>query len=228
MTPATLGALLAFLAFVAPGLSFELLRERRRPSIEETAFREASRIALTSLLFSGTALLILGVLRAIHKSWFVDPGAWLLGGNKYASAHLPAVGVTVVLLLALSLALAFVADFVFRRQAPGRIVPGSIWFAVFRKHRPLGTSPWVHIRLEDETEIWGYAGDYTPDQKLANRELLIEGPSLQYRRKNATANPELPDWEFIAVRGESISWMKVQYLKGENGKTTTVPARYDT
>src|SRR6476620_7509987 len=103
MIPETLGAILVFLAFIAPGLSFELLRERRRPSIEETAFREASRIALTSVLFSGCALVLLGVIRAVHTSWLVDPGAWLVGGNAYAAAHLPAVGLSVALLLLLSL-----------------------------------------------------------------------------------------------------------------------------
>ncbi|MDQ1745072.1 MAG: hypothetical protein QOE23_3411, partial [Pseudonocardiales bacterium] len=168
-----------------------------------------------------------GVLRAIHPAWFVDPGAWLLEGNKYASAHLPAVGVSVVLLLMLSLILAFITDFLFRRQAPGRIVHGNIWYTVFRKHRPDGTSPWVHIRLEDETEIWGHAGDYTPGQDLANRELLIEGPNLQYRRKGADANAKLPKWQFIAVRGESITWMKVTYVTTVNGSTIIVPARYD-
>jgi len=228
MAPETLGALLAFLAFIAPGLSFELLRERRRPSREETAFREASRIALTSVLFSGCALVLLSGMRAVATSWFVDPGAWLVAGNSYAAAHLPAVGLSVALLLLLSLALAVLTDQVFRRRAPGRIVPGSIWFAMFRQHRPEGTTPWVHLRLEDETEIWGYAGDYTPDQDLANRELLVEGPELQYRRKGATVNTKLPDWQFIAVRGELISWMKVLYLTSENGRTISVPARYDS
>ena len=66
MAPDTLGALLAFLVFVAPGLCFELLRERRRPALEQTAFREASRIALTSLLFSGAALV---VVVAVVAGW---------------------------------------------------------------------------------------------------------------------------------------------------------------
>lgn len=228
MAPDTLAALLAFLAFIAPGLSFELLRERRRPSVEETAFREASRIALTSLLFSGGALVIVVVIRAIHRSWFVDPGTWLKSGAAYASVHLPAVGLTVMVFVGSALTLAVATDVAFRRRAAGQIVPGSIWFSLFRQHRPQGTNPWIHIRLADETEIWGYAGDYTPEQKLDNRELLVEGPQLQYRRKGATENTLLPNWSFIAVRGETISWMKVQYVaKGEDGNSVIVPAKYD-
>lgn len=53
MTPQTMGALAAFLALVAPGIVFELRRERRRARRAETAFREAARVALGSLAFGG-------------------------------------------------------------------------------------------------------------------------------------------------------------------------------
>jgi hypothetical protein len=222
--PETLGALLAFLAFVVPGLAFELLRERRRPFVEETAFREASRIALTSVLFTGAALVVLAVIYAVEPSWLADPRAWLHDGQRYVERHLGLVARTLALTTALSLLLAVAMDWLFRRSAPGRIVPGSIWFSVFRQHRPTGTTPWVHVKLSDETEVWGYAGDYTPDQKLDNRELVIEGPKLQYRRKDAKTNTMLPAWSFICVRGESIVWMKIQYVR--DGTNEIVPAVY--
>jgi hypothetical protein len=224
----TLAALLAFLVFIVPGLTFELLRERRRPSAEQTAFREASRIALTSVLFSTAATLVLVAVRAVRPSAVVDPAAWLREGQRYVADHLTQVVVTVALLMGVSTVLALLTDLALRRTAHGRIVPGSIWFALFRQHRPPGATPWVHLRLVDETEVWGFAGDYTPDQSLENRELLVEGPRLQYRRKGQSTNTPLPRWAFIAVRGENITWMKVQYVRDgdDGGPPEVVPAVY--
>lgn len=226
MIPETLGAILVFLAFIAPGLAFELLRERRRPFIEETAFREASRIALTSMLFSLGALTVLAVAQYLGATWVVDSGRWLTDGQAYVSTHLGQVTATVLVFVGISLALSLVADWVLRRSAPGRIVPGSVWFSLFRQHRPDGATPWVHLRLkEDGTEVWGFVGDYTPDQKLENRELVLEQPRLQYRRSGQDRNTMLPAWSFISVRGEDIAWMKVQYIQ-DAPPGAVVPARY--
>lgn len=227
--PETLGALLAFLGFIVPGLAFELLRERRRPFIEETAFREASRIALTSALFSGVALLTLwGVETLLHPSWVAQPATWLRDGNSYLAENLADVAGSIVVAVGLALAYAVIIDSIARNAAGARIVPGSVWFSLFREHRPAQATPWLHIRLVDGTEVWGYVGDYTPDQKLENRELVIEGPELQYRRPSAKQNTMLPKWSFISVRGESISWMKVQYISNDSkdGDPSIMPAIY--
>jgi Family of unknown function (DUF6338) len=65
--PQTAAALLAFPALVAPGIVFENLRERRRPSIEQTTFREISGIALASLYFTVLSLTLLAGLRAPNQ-----------------------------------------------------------------------------------------------------------------------------------------------------------------
>ena len=162
MVPETLGAILVFLAFIVPGLAFELLRERRRPFIEETAFREASRISLTSMLFSLGALAILALLQYLGVTWLVDGGRWISEGRAYASSELGRVTATMLAFVGLSLSLSLLTDWLLRRSAPGRIVPGSVWFSLFRQHRPVGTTPWVHLRLkEDGLEVWGFIGDYT-------------------------------------------------------------------
>jgi Family of unknown function (DUF6338) len=227
MVPDTLGAVLAFLGLVAPGVAFELLRERRRPTIEETAFREASRIALTSLVFTLGAGAILLLAYLAGAPFIADPAAWLRNGTAYALDNLGLVSFTMLLQVSLALALAVLADWVFRRSAPGHVVPGSIWFQLFRNRRPDGATPWVHLRLTDETEIWGYADDYTPEQKLDNRELTLVGPGLQYRRKGATGNQELDRWAAICVRGDQITWLKVMYVSNDSsaGSFVTVAPR---
>jgi len=227
MVPDTLGAFVAFLGLVAPGVAFELLRERRRPTIEETAFREASRIALTSLVFTLGAGAILALAHLAGAPFVADPVEWLRQGSAYALDNLGLVSLTMLLQVALALALAVLADWVFRRSAPGHVIPGSIWFQLFRNRRPDGTTPWVHLRLADETEIWGYADDYTPEQKLDNRELTLVGPGLQYRRKGATSNQELNRWAAVCVRGDQITWLKVMYVSNDSrdGAFVTLAAR---
>ncbi|MBA2415136.1 MAG: hypothetical protein H0V64_04445 [Geodermatophilaceae bacterium] len=81
----------------------------------------------------------------------------------------------------------------------------------------------MHLRLEDETELRGYVGDYTPDQKLENRELTIEGPKLQMKVKNSIGWTELSDWSSVSVRGDSVSWIKVTYVADADG--AVVPSR---
>jgi hypothetical protein len=214
VVPETVGALLVFLAFIVPGLAFELLRERRRPFVEETAFREASRIGLSSMLFSGTALVVVGVARAAGADWVVDPAAWLRGGNTYAADNLDDVARTVIAVVLTALTFALLADVAFSGRGGGRIVTSSIWFVLFRRSRPDKTTPWVHIRLKDKTEVWGYAGPYITDAKLENRELIVEQPKLEMRKDDGQPE-QLSQWAFVTVRGEEISWMKVTYVAAD-------------
>ena len=76
MVPETTGALLAFLGLIAPGLVYTLLRERRRPPEKMSAFREASRAALTSLGFIVVSLAVLVPL-SLAGDWLPDIQQWL-------------------------------------------------------------------------------------------------------------------------------------------------------
>lgn len=156
LVPETFGTVLAFLGFVAPGLSFELLRERRRPSIEETAFREASRIALASLLLTLSALATLAIVSHFSSWLFADPREWFRRGNAYVHENFGLVGRSMLLHLAIAFSLCVLVDWLLRQSARGRIVPRSIRFQLFRQRCPDQATPWLHVKLDDETEIWGY------------------------------------------------------------------------
>jgi uncharacterized protein DUF6338 len=218
MIPQTLGSLLAFLGLIAPGLLFELRRERRRPIIEETAFREASRVALTSLAFTLSSLALLAVVRARRPELMPDPGAWLEQGHRYVNEHYRLIARTFLIEIAIAAALALLADWLLSGTARGRIVPGSLWFHLLRMQRPENTVPWIHARLKDETEFWGYLGDYTPEEKLENRELSIVGPKLQMRRKGETTNTLLDTWASVAVRGDEINFLRITYVDTKTGQ----------
>jgi hypothetical protein len=216
MIPGTFGTTLTFLAFVAPGLLFELLRERRRPSSEESAFREASRIALASLAFTLTTSLVMLGVRQLAPRMIADPSAWLLEGRLYLKDHFTLAMSSVLVELLIAMSLAAAVDSLLRRSPHGRIRAGGIWFHQFRVRCPDGATPWLHVRLADETEIWGFLGDYTTDERLSERELTLFGPRLTYRRKGSQQDEELDAWSSICVRGDSISWMKVTYVADDS------------
>ena len=98
----TIGAVLAFLGLIAPGLVFELLREHRRPQIKESSFREAGRIALTSLLFTLSGLAILSIIRVVWPEQMPDPGRWLREGARYMTENYRLVARALVLQLVLA------------------------------------------------------------------------------------------------------------------------------
>lgn len=215
MIPETIGAFLAFLALVAPGLVYQLRRESVRASVAETAFREASRVALVSFVLSAAALAALAVVRLIHPAWMPDPGEWLRSGNSYVVRHYRLVVRTAVLAVATSCLLALAADLVQRRfgSAHGNVSKTSIWFRVLRDERPPHRVPWVHLHLKSGADYWGFVGYYSAEMPQLDREISITGPGLQYRASQGAATVELDgDWHTVMIAASEIEYAKVTYL----------------
>ncbi len=220
MIPETAGALLAFLGLVAPGLVFELLRERRRPGTTETAFREASRVALTSLVFTVGALLLLGVLHLVWPAAVVDPQQWLREGGRYVQDNYGLVALTLGLEVVLASCLAMLWHLVLSGSGhgTGRIESGGLWFQVLNRDKPRGSQVWAHVRLTDGTTFWGYVRGYTAVEKLEDRELVLEGVHLSQQEGPSRQNGSMParqtvgsDWESVVLRGSDIRYLRVQY-----------------
>ena len=72
MIPTNWLTVVLFLVLVAPGLLFDLLSERRRASVTESAFREASRVILASLIFDLFAFAVLAVIQTVKPRWIPD------------------------------------------------------------------------------------------------------------------------------------------------------------
>jgi Family of unknown function (DUF6338) len=115
--PQTAAALLAFLFLVAPGIVFENLRERRRPTFDQTTFREVSRVALASLCFSVLSLI-------------------LLEGNGYVQGHYRVVAGFFLAELAVAVALAMAtASYLGRGQGLGKVPVCRFYGAVIPSRR---------------------------------------------------------------------------------------------
>jgi len=226
--PQTLGAFAAFLALVAPGIVFELRRERRRGRHQETAFREASRVALGSLVFTLASLLALTGVQGLASlgglRLFVGPADWLTRGEVYAREHLTliVVSVAVELALACALATAFETFFARRRGEAATVQQRSAWAQALRADRPRGTRAWAHAQLENGTSFYGYVRSYTPSGPLAERELVLEGEALSCETDSGTKVIG-EDWRRVVIPGSKITYLRVTYLDAVTGEPLSPP-----
>lgn len=181
MIPDTFGALLAFLGLIAPGITFDLLLERRRPRQESTTFREINRVALASLSFTLAAVAFLGLLRLAAPVVVPDVPQWIVQGNRYISDHPDTVFAGIGLDVFLACTLAALAGWFLTRKSAAAISSVGAWYQILRREQPPNTRPWIHVQLEDETEFWGYLRHYTPDDSAQVREIVLGGATLQWR-----------------------------------------------
>ncbi len=219
MIPQTAAALVGFLFFVTPGILFETIRERRRPSLVQSPFREASRITLASLGISLLALLLLAALRASAPASMPDPGRWLREGSRYVLANYQLIVGFFLAELALAAGLAVGAARLLVRGQPATIRQVSAWYSAFRVQRPHGATVFVRVLMADGVEYYGVVVGYTTDYQLADRELQLASPL--YRRlpgEHAPSQIRSP-WSRIIVPGTAIHGIWVSYLSNQPAPT---------
>lgn len=230
MVPQTIGALASFLALVAPGIVFELLRERRRAGGRETVFREASRVALSSLAFTVASTAILLAVHAATSKWFgwkvfVDLQA-LVAKPDYAKQNVALIAYSAVAELALACLLALAVDLVLarRRQQTSSVGRQSAWVRVFREDRPKNAVCWVHVMLEDGSSFFGFLRSYDAAGDPDKREIVLEGVKLTYVGVPVSGGEDVQtkvigqDWERVVIPSARIKYLRVQYLDAETGE----------
>lgn len=214
MFPDSIAAVLGFLLAVAPGLVFEAVREHRRPTAERSAFREASEVALASLVFGALAVGILLGVRAIRPTLLPDPQEWLRLGSRYAVDHLGQVAVAIGGWVLLASLVAYAAARASSRQTEARIDPYTTgWFEVFRRRRPKGTLPMALVRLDDRSEYVGEVIYYDTNLITAEREIVL-GPPLWHRNAEQVQLEPLPpedEWRRVVLPGARITAVWVRY-----------------
>lgn len=107
MIPGTTGAIVGFLFFVAPGLVWELGRERKRPALEGSTFREISRVALMSVVFTVSAIGVLALVRTAWPEALVDVEQWIRRPRSYERQNLDKIAWSAVAELVIACALAW-------------------------------------------------------------------------------------------------------------------------
>lgn len=196
---------------VAPGLTYQLVLERREPSYEESVFRETSRVALTSLIFSLAAVcLLVAASKAIAV--LPDLGAWYSEGNAYVEDHFLAVVVGLGIQVTLACGLAGGSAFLLTFKSDATLSRKGPWYVMFRQEKPKGTTPWVHVRMDDETDVWGYLRSYSDPTKNDVGSVVLGGTTLKWRKKADRNSSVFGDsWDAIWIPVDKIMCVRVIY-----------------
>jgi hypothetical protein len=211
VTPDGWSAALAFLLFVAPGIVFDLLSRRRRVEVDESAFREASRIALWSLLFSLPAsAIVVYISTRVHR---VTRVAGRLASGDVVPISADGLTILLVMLAELVLAcgIAGITHLVLSRRSKScdiRLV--SAWTKAFRFDRPADHDVYVRAKLTSGSVWTGRVVSFTPDLELENRELVL-APPLFSRGKTGDLTPLSPDYHRVVLPASQIASLNVAY-----------------
>ncbi|MFJ1762084.1 DUF6338 family protein [Amycolatopsis sp. NPDC088138] len=218
MIPQTLGALVGFLALAAPGVTFELSRERRRARRTESAFREAARVALASFGFSAVSCTILGVLWLAAPGTAVDLPAWVVRGGSYFGTNLPRILGNSLFEVVVACALALLAALLTARwrRETASVSHATAWEDALRNERPDDGKVWLHVQLKSGRAFLGYLGWYTVGEKPADREVLLEGLTLKQGmfddQGKVLAEKRIgTQWEKVLIAATEISYIRVAY-----------------
>jgi hypothetical protein len=249
MIPQTVVGFFFFLLLVAPGVGYELLRERRTPKFDESAFREASRVALYSFGFSFSALAIISLLRMCFPTDLFDLGAYSRDSMGYVKSHYTPVLRTVVFEVLLAFTLVVVVDRInaakpysriyqtlpkpLRRVLASDIRRHGIWWDILVASRPKGQIAQLNIRLSDGSRVIGFFHMCTAYDSFDKAEICIKrgaaGPLLlldtqdpNEQKPEGRKSRQLDQDDFIWVRGEDISYMRVRYKPVHAGTQPTV------
>ncbi len=215
MIPDTVGAFVALLFLVSPGLLWEQLRERHLPERRQSTFRELSRIALTSVVLNSFALIVFVLIRATGPDLTVDVGAWLLNGDAYLDANCRLVFGTAFTWWLGVLLLVVLAHSLTAWRGPGTRHDSSAWHEAVRADRPKGKVVWMQVALSDGRSFYGYYSAAESAEK-GPPTVVLKGPGLASRPPATDKAPEpdavdLLSWDRVLVPAEEVAFVVMAY-----------------
>jgi hypothetical protein len=185
VVPQTFAAVAAFFLLVAPGAFFEIRRERRRPSKTESALREASRIVLASLVFSGLAAVVLALAQAVWPAnWpplTPDFGSWLEQGSAYAADNLGLIARAAAAQFLVAILASYLTSRLLEYKERGWYSSDSMWRRLLYTKVPAGNDAYVRVELESGAVYGGVATEFGTSNKKDERDLGLGGPQLVYK-----------------------------------------------
>lgn len=210
MIPDGIGSVVVFLILIAPGLLFDWLEDRRRPTVRESAFREAGRTVLASLGFGTVAAMVLGLMAWALPELLLSPAEFVAADASRLIDERPeevVVALLVQTVLACGLAVGFQA--LLAHKSDTALEGVSLWFKAVRA-APKGTVAYAQVRLTTGATWSGVVEAYSADVDAGGRELLLSKPILAARR-GEKLKALGPQWERVVLRGDEIEWIAFKY-----------------
>ena len=201
-----MATLISFVVFVAPGILWDMLVARRKPSKTESAFHEVSRIALFSTPFSAfgvasTASLVYGV----HRSWLSQLASWIRNGRPPTSASIVLGAALVVVELLFAGGALTLTWWQLARHIYGTatVRDESAWTYALEKPTE-ADEVWATVRLTSGESVRGRILAFTSDFAWADRELTL-GEPLSVIHADRTVFPLFD--QFIVLPAASIEYV---------------------
>lgn len=232
MVPQTVAAVVAFALLIVPGITFELLRQTRRPSFEQTTLEELGRIILASAGFGASAFLVLCGVSLVVPGAILDLSSLSAQGpGRYWRLHPELVIWSISAQVALSTALVLwvhrslnhpnreglalravnLARRALRHETGQQIERVSVWRALFRDVRPPGASTRVTVIKKDGTMITGTVAAYTTNSGGGHdRDLALSGP-IEIMRPSQSLEKVPDHWPLLILPAADIAEILVTW-----------------
>ncbi|WP_442853706.1 DUF6338 family protein [Arthrobacter sp. ZBG10] len=208
MTLDGLEAIVTFLLLVAPGAIWELERSKFVPGVKESSLIELARIALVSLLGTGTAVVV--TMPLFWWPFYRDAEASKLDPFLSPVSTVPYVAAAVVTSGIACLIVYFVAlcKWPTRRSITGI----RLWHRYFVTRRPLNAGdPVLIVELMEET-IWkGPVTGFDSDPEDSQRWLSLTQPMSRKRRGHLKFERISSSMDSVLLPENQIKSIQVSY-----------------
>ncbi|MBB4910593.1 DUF6338 family protein [Actinophytocola algeriensis] len=233
MIPAGAFGIVVFFLFVAPGICYELLRDRTRLPREESTFVHISRVLLFGTFITVISVFLMALVRWISPTSLLNLPDLLLAPTTYVADHAVLVGWTLFVQLALSASFAVVfSDVVTSRAAKGRpIHQADAWHAICEEAAEPYEYVKLSVHLKSGRDILGVYVGASTDLDPTKRELILGAP-LEDRMAGSDRAVSMNEaWQRIVVPGSEIEYFAASYVgvaKSPGSTTSGVPHRART
>jgi Family of unknown function (DUF6338) len=227
--PTTLGGFVLFIAFLAPGFAFLLVREQGpHPRPERSVLRETATVVLASLFFDCAAAAGLLIVLALTSLSPPDVSTLISQPTRYLGENLARVAGWFMVLLTGAVLLAVISSGILNRERvvtflkerpPGKwLLPTSgvrvesAWWKLLKaEHKDSYRR--VTCRLEDGWTISGWLRSLNESvEESADREITLSGPFvLTSPQGDRIVQPT----GAISVSARRIMYLFVDYLSEE-------------
>jgi len=205
-----------YLLLIIPGVVFAFSRERHRPKVKRSAFRETATAILVSAGIVSVFALVLATGSAVNPAWHGQVAEFLADPSLYARGHFELFVICGFVVLAFASLLAWwLGSERMHRLTLGRSSADpdrDSWGDVFTR-QPKARN-FVGVELKDGTWIQGYLDTYgNVGEEGTPKALTLVG--------NISVRPvggELLDFdgEVIVIKDEEIRYLSVTYIAADS------------